>query len=123
MTTTKAPEGNPYRAVVLGEAGSRYAELREAWDAVWSLLNEGDCTRDDLIADTGLTNRVVKGLTYHARQLGLIRVVTLTRKAEVMPNVWTVFTERGYRAVLADEDDAPVEHHPARHRPWSRATP
>lgn len=122
MTTAKAPEVNPYRAVVEGEAGDRYSDLREAWGEVWALLTEGDCTRDELIEDTGLSHQMVKALTYNARQAGLIRVVNVTRKTEVVPNVWTVFTVRGYRAVRPDEEGTPPER-PVRQRPWDRATP
>lgn len=123
MTTTKAPEANPYRAVVRGEAGDRHPDLREAWEVLWALLTEGDCTRDELIEATGLSHQMVKALTYNARQAGLIRVVTVTRKTEIVPNVWTAFTTRGYRAVLPDEEGAPPERSPERRRPWDRATP
>ena len=105
MSTTKAPPTNPYRAVIMGEAGNRYADLQEAWEVIRALLAEGDQTRDELIAATGLSNRVVKAMTYHARQAGCIRVVTVTRKTEVSPGLWTAFMARGYRAVV--EEDAP----------------
>ncbi len=115
---TGPDEVNPFQAVVRGEAGDRWADLSEAWEDLLAVLSDETYTMAEIIASTGIPRRTVKGLLFHGRKAGRVWRGTTSRREEVAPGLWTVFTVQGFRAVV---DDEPVQR-PPRTRPWTRAS-
>ncbi|MGM7699436.1 hypothetical protein [Microbacterium sp. A84] len=97
--STPAPENlNPYAEAILNDGYGRMPGLSDEWADLVVLLNEGVYALDELAEATGIKRRTVKGLLYHGRRLGKIRMVDTRRQVEVAPDLFMVRTVRAYRA-------------------------
>lgn len=106
MTTTAGTDDqNPFIQVTANDGDDRWPDLSEAWADVLALLNERTYTMAELITATGIPRRTVKGLLYHGRRAGRVSRGNATRREEVAPDLWTVFTVQGFRAT--GQEDTP----------------
>lgn len=96
---------NPFTQVIANDGDDRWPDLTDDWFDLLALLTEETYTMAELIAATGIPRRTVKGLLYHGRRAGCVWRGNATRREEIAPDLWTVFTVHGFRSVA--EEDAP----------------
>ncbi|WP_460802273.1 hypothetical protein [Microbacterium sp. GXF6406] len=98
-TTTGTDADNPFVQVIATDGDDRWPTLSDDWADLLAVLSEGTYTMAELIATTGIPRRTVKGLLYHGRRAGRVWRGNTQRREEVAPDLWTVYSVLGFRAL------------------------
>lgn len=95
MQATDQPTENPYVEAVT--YGNQSTPLGAAWALLSGVLDEGKALTVEELADaTGLHRRTIKGLLFHGRRAGKVRMVETPREVEVKPDLFMIRKVRGY---------------------------